>query len=50
MEARKFRKLNIDLPREPIVNDRVGLIAGLLIAITFLLITVYAYLKFKGIF
>jgi hypothetical protein len=50
MEAGKFRKLNIDLPREPIVNDRPWFIAGLLFVFAFVIITTYAFLHFNGVF
>jgi hypothetical protein len=50
MEPAKFRKLNIDLPIEPIINDRPWALAGLLCALAFIIIVAYAYLQYKGIF
>jgi hypothetical protein len=50
METGKFRKLNIDLPLEPIANDRPWFIAGLLGAFAFLIFVAYAFLKHKGVF
>jgi hypothetical protein len=49
MEQGKFRKLNIDLPREPITNDQPWLIAGLLFAFAFVIIVAYAFLQYKGL-
>ena len=50
MEPSKFRKLNIDLPVEPITNDRPWALAGLLFAFVFVMIVAYAFLKHKGMF
>jgi hypothetical protein len=45
METRRFKKLDINLPRQPIVNQRPWLIAGFLLAIAFLIATVLLYLS-----
>ena len=45
----RFRKLNIDLPRQPTKNQLPWLIAGILMAFIFLVTVVYAFLKDKGI-
>ena len=50
MEQRKFQKLNIYLPHEPIVNNRPWLIGGLLLVLAFLIFTAYAYIQHKGVF
>jgi hypothetical protein len=47
MEPREFRKLDIDLPRQPVSNQRSWLIAGWLLAFAILLIAAYAYLDHK---
>jgi hypothetical protein len=49
MEPGEFRKLNIDLPLQPIVDDHPWFIAGLLLAFAFILMIVYAFLLYKGI-
>jgi hypothetical protein len=50
MEQSKFRKLNIDIPRDPVTNVRPWSIAGWLFAIAFIIFTAYTFLKYKGIF
>jgi hypothetical protein len=50
MEPQEFRKLNIDLPLEPVTNDRPWFVAGVLVAIAFLIFVGYAFLKHKGLF
>ncbi len=49
MELRKFQKLDIDLPQEPIINECPWLIAGVFFAFAFLLSAAYAFLLYKGI-
>lgn len=44
MEQKKFKKLYIYLPRQPLVNDRPWLIAGILLVFIILLLVVYFYL------
>ncbi len=43
MPYKKFRKLNIDLPTQPLVDERPWLAAGLLLGFIILLISAYAY-------
>lgn len=43
MASQRFRKLDIDLPRQPSVDQRPWLAAGLLLAFAILLISFYAY-------
>jgi hypothetical protein len=45
MEPRKFRKLHVNLPRQPLVNQRPWLIAGYVFAAAFLLLAVLLYLS-----
>ena len=45
MPSRKFRKLDIDLPRQPLYNQRSWLVVGLLFAFVILLMTAYAYFE-----
>jgi uncharacterized membrane protein SirB2 len=47
MKPRKFRKLHINLPRQPVVNQRPWLIAGLLLVVIFLLIAAWMYFSHK---
>jgi hypothetical protein len=49
MEEPKFRKLNIDLPLEPITDDRPWALVGVLMALGFLALAIYAFLKYKEI-
>lgn len=44
----KYKKLHINLPKQPLVNQRPWLIIGLLLAFIFLLATAYAYVNHKG--
>ena len=44
---RQFRKLHIDLPRQPLINQRPWLIAGLLLVSVILLIAAYSYFVYK---
>ena len=43
MPFQKFRKLNIYLPRQPLVDQRPWLAAGLILAFIILLMSAYAY-------
>ena len=47
MAQKKFRKLQIDLPRQPVVNQRPWLIAGLLLVFIILLIAACNYYVYK---
>ena len=49
MGTTKFRKLNIDLPADPVVNDRPWFVAGLFLAIVFVIITAFAFFKNDGL-
>jgi hypothetical protein len=44
----KFQKLNIDLPRQPLSDQKVWMVAGWLIAVFVILIAVYSYLDYKN--
>jgi len=46
--AQKFQKLNVDLPKQPLSNQRAWLVAGLLFAILILLLTAYSYLDYRN--
>ncbi|MGN6617316.1 MAG: hypothetical protein ACTHJ5_09080 [Ilyomonas sp.] len=48
MQQRKFRKLNIEVPVQPLQDQRPWLFGGLLLTVIFLLGSVYDYLKYKG--
>ncbi|MGI8635261.1 MAG: hypothetical protein ACR2KZ_07645 [Segetibacter sp.] len=50
MEPTRFRKLDTDLPVEPITNDRPWAIAGLLCGLAFVIVIAFAFLRYKGIF
>jgi hypothetical protein len=48
MKHKEFRKLQIDLPRQPVVNQRPWLIAGLLLVFIIVLIAAcnyYVYMR-----
>ena len=47
MEKREFRKLRVYVPRQPIVNQRPWLIAGLLLAFLVFSLAVCGYLSYK---
>ncbi len=47
MTHKKFRKLQADLPRQPVVNQRPWLIAGLLLVFIILLIAACNYYVYK---
>ena len=42
----KFKKLNVDLPRQPLSDQQVWLVAGLLFAIAILLFIGYSYIDY----
>lgn len=44
MQQKKFKKLYIYLPRQPLVNDRPWMIAGILFVFIILLFVIYCYL------
>ncbi len=43
MVQEKIRRLTINLPRQPLSNQRSWLIAGLLLVLIILLIAIYSY-------
>jgi hypothetical protein len=45
MSSQKFRKLDIDLPSQTLVDQRPWLVAGLMIAFIVLLLSAYVYIK-----
>ncbi len=45
MPSQEFRKLNIDLPRQPVSDQRPWLASGLLLGFIILLMSAYAYFK-----
>jgi len=46
--AQKFQKLNIDLPRQPLSDQKVWMATGWLIVVFVILIAVYNYLGYKN--
>lgn len=47
MKRQEFLKLHIDLPRQPLINQRPWLIAGLLLVFVILLIAACGYFTHK---
>jgi hypothetical protein len=47
---RKLRKLKMDVPLQPLTDQRPWFIAGLLLAFVVLIFFLFAYLKHKGVF
>ncbi len=45
MPSQKFRKLDIDLPRQTLFNQRPWLVAGLILAFAALLMIAFAYFE-----
>lgn len=43
----EYKQLDVDLPVQKLVNTRKAGIAGILLVVIFLLLTVYAYLSHK---
>lgn len=46
--AHKFQKLDIDLPRQPLSDQKVWMVAGWLLAAFIILITLYSYLDYRN--
>jgi hypothetical protein len=46
--ARKFQKLDIDLPKQPLSDQRIWMIAGWLLALMIILFTLYAYFDYTN--
>ena len=44
VEQKKIRKIPVHLPRQPLVNQRPWLMAGLLLALSILLMIIYNYI------
>ena len=49
MEEERFRKLNVDLPIEPVTDDRPWYLAGWLLAILVVVLIAFAYLLHIGL-
>ena len=47
MQYKDFRELDIDLPRQPVANQRPWMIGGLLLALAILVMAACAYLQYK---
>jgi hypothetical protein len=47
MEPEEFQKLPIDLPRQPLVNQRPWWIAGLVLTFLILLFAAWSYFAYK---
>jgi hypothetical protein len=47
MGSQEYRKLDIDLPRQPLPRQRGWLIAGLILAFGILIMTAYEYIEHK---
>jgi hypothetical protein len=47
MGTQRYRKLNINLRRQPLSNQRIWFVAGLLLAFAILLYAAYVYLEHK---
>jgi hypothetical protein len=45
--ARKFQKLDIDLPKQPLSDQRIWMVAGWLLALMIIVFTLYAYLDYR---
>jgi hypothetical protein len=43
MHSQKFRKLNVDLPRQALINQRPWFIAGVVAAIVIVLISAFTF-------
>lgn len=46
--AHKFQKLDIDLPRQPLPDQKVWMVAGWLLAALVVLFTLFSYLDYKN--
>ncbi len=46
--AQKFQKLHMDLPRQPLSDQRAWQVSGLLFAFLILLFTLCAYLDYRN--
>lgn len=46
--AQKFQKLDIDLPRQPLSDQKVWTVAGWLLALLIILLTLYTYIDYRN--
>ena len=46
--AQKFQKLDIDLPRQPLSDQKVWTVAGWLLALLIILLTLYTYIDYRS--
>jgi hypothetical protein len=46
--SQKFRKLDIDLPRQPLVDQGPWQVAGILLLLIILVFAVFSYYNFTG--
>jgi hypothetical protein len=46
--AKKFKKLEVELPRQPLSDQRVWQLAGLVFAFLILIFTLYTYLDYRN--
>jgi hypothetical protein len=49
MASHRFRKLDINLPRQPVRDQRPWFVAGILLAFIILIVTGYAYVRYNNI-
>lgn len=46
--AQEFQKLDIDLPRQPLSDQKVWTVAGWLLALLIILLTLYTYIDYRN--
>lgn len=46
--AKKFQKLDVELPRQPLSDQRAWMIAGWVFALVIILFTVYTYIDYRN--
>ena len=46
--AQKFQKLDIDLPRQSLSDQKVWTVAGWLLALLIILLTLYTYIDYRN--
>ena len=46
--AQKFQKLDIGLPRQPLSDQKVWTVAGWLLALLIILLTLYTYIDYRN--
>ena len=47
METKTFQKLNVNIPRQPLKNQKPWMVAGMLLAFVILIFTAYAYFSYR---